>query len=42
MAACKTFGMFPPRAFRIVAILFIFTLNLVILLNFTGAKLAVF
>ena len=30
MATCSTFGIFPPRAFLNVAILFIFTLNLVI------------
>jgi len=30
MAACVTLGMVPPRLFRNVAILFIFTLNRVI------------
>jgi hypothetical protein len=33
MAAVNTFGTFPPRAFLRVAILLIFTLNFVIIIN---------
>ena len=32
-AACATFGMLPPRAFLMVAILFILTLSLVMLFH---------